>query len=340
MKLCSCGEIVEPAGGRCSRCAALQTLGLESSATDAEIKAAYRMLVKVWHPDRFPGDAKLGEAAQEKLSAINLAYRHLSTARASGRHPPPERSSSAPPVTPSRDLESLSKRRGTVRSFIPVRALAILAFLLCVLGLLKWLVFQPLDTTVSSAPVAGPIYREYKARVIGRWQAMIEDISDFAGHRSKPQSDAASPPAAIQLAVQQPAAAPLAKIRVLPYVTVGLMKSEVIETLGTPSSETKDKLIYGDSELDFSNGSLVGWKIDPVRSPLRVKLWPEEAVDPDLDAFGVGSSKSEVIAVQGTPTFLSENTFGYGGSEVYFQNGRVVNWKYDSASTFLRTRAR
>jgi len=117
------------------------------------------------------------------------------------------------------------------------------------------------------------------------------------------------------------------------------MKSEVIETLGTPSSETEDKLIYGYSELDFSNGSLAGWKID-ARSPLRVKLWPETRVDPDLDAFWIGSSKSEVVAIEGTPTLLTENTFGYGRSEVYFQNGRVVSWKNDPASTFLRARPR
>jgi hypothetical protein len=348
MELCSCGEKVELAGTKCSRCAALQTLELEFEATDAEIKAAYRMLVKVWHPDRFPDDERLGEAAQEKLRAINLAYQRLCSAGSSGRRrrPPPDRGSSAPPGMPSRGMGILGKGWAIARFFI------IPALLLCFLWLCGWLVLQPLDTMASSVPVAGPIYREYKVRVIGRWQAMVGDLSDFVKRpRNEPQTDAAELPAAAQSeadsqkqparkpAGRQSASAPPAKVRVLPYVTVGLTKSEVIESMGSPSSETEDKLIYGYSELDFSNGSLVGWKIDP-RSPLPAKLWPEKAVDPDLDAFWIGSSKSEVIAVQGTPTFLSENTFGYGGSEIYFQNGRVVNWKNDFKSTFLRARAR
>jgi hypothetical protein len=44
--------------------------------------------------------------------------------------------------------------------------------------------------------------------------------------------------------------------------------------------------------------------------------------------------------VQGTPTFWSENTFGYGGSEVYFKNGKVVNWKNDPESVPLRAKRR
>jgi hypothetical protein len=62
-------------------------------------------------------------------------------------------------------------------------------------------------------------------------------------------------------------------------------------------------------------------------------------VDPNLKSFGVGSTKNEVLVVQGTPTLFSEDTFGYGASEVYFKNERVVNWKSDPAMP-LRTSAR
>ena len=52
-----------------------QILGLQPGATEAEVREAYRTLVKVWHPDRFSGDPRLQEKAQEKLKEINAAYK-------------------------------------------------------------------------------------------------------------------------------------------------------------------------------------------------------------------------------------------------------------------------
>ena len=95
-------------------------------------------------------------------------------------------------------------------------------------------------------------------------------------------------------------------------------------------------MFYKGSEIDFQNGRVVGWKIDPRKAPLRVKLWPDRAPVAGLTTFGVGSSKSDVIALQGTPTLFSTNEFGYGGSVVFFQNDRVVNWKEDPASVRLK----
>jgi cytochrome c-type biogenesis protein CcmH/NrfG len=44
------------------------------------------------------------------------------------------------------------------------------------------------------------------------------------------------------------------------------------------------------------------------------------------DYFTIGSTKDEVVAVQGTPDSFSENKFQYGSSDVHFQNGRVISW--------------
>jgi hypothetical protein len=56
---------------------ALQVLGLSSMATPAEIKAAYRRLVKAWHPDRHADDERSRARAQESLKLIIEAYRCL-----------------------------------------------------------------------------------------------------------------------------------------------------------------------------------------------------------------------------------------------------------------------
>lgn len=51
-----------------------EVLGVSQNATDEEIKAAYRRLVKKYHPDRFANDPEKQAAASEKLKQINAAY--------------------------------------------------------------------------------------------------------------------------------------------------------------------------------------------------------------------------------------------------------------------------
>jgi len=52
-------------------------LGLTRSASEAEVKRAYRKLAKSNHPDSHAGDAKAEARAQAKLSEINGAYEIL-----------------------------------------------------------------------------------------------------------------------------------------------------------------------------------------------------------------------------------------------------------------------
>jgi hypothetical protein len=50
---------------------------VKPGVSNRELKAAYRDLAKVWHPDRFLHDPRLQEKAQEKLKEINEAYELL-----------------------------------------------------------------------------------------------------------------------------------------------------------------------------------------------------------------------------------------------------------------------
>ena len=121
-----------------------------------------------------------------------------------------------------------------------------------------------------------------------------------------------------------------------PYITAGLTPMEVIAILGDPTSASGEEMFYKGSEIDFEQGRVAGWKIDPKSAPIRVKLWPDRPLVPGLTSFGVGSSKSDVIALQGTPILFSRNEFGYGRSVVFFQNDRVVGWKEYPASVRLK----
>ena len=370
MSTCACGRPADTYGGFCGRCAALQTLGLGYNASDAEIEGTYRTLVKVWHPDRFQTDLKLRRAAEEKLKEINAAHDYLASGPADTvprqenekREPVAEPEVQGPetPEAPkpfdgrvtddenSPEVQRILKRyqRRSGRTILPkilfaAGGVAAIAFL--------WL---SLDLVLSANPKTQRPWEDFKtetsrdihANFLRLWGNATDDIHGTEGGNTPP---AAAPP--IESNVAKPASKETAKTEgeartrlpakavsgAKPYITAGVTPAEVLDVLGKPTSSAGEKMNYDRSEIDFRDGRVVGWQIDP-RSPIRVKLWADRPLVPGVQVFSVGSSKSDVIALQGTPTLFSDDTFGYGGSFVYFKKDVVVGWKQDPGSVRLR----
>ncbi|MBS1805388.1 MAG: DnaJ domain-containing protein [Acidobacteria bacterium] len=328
----------------CDRCVSLQTLGLTRDATPEEVENAYRTLVKVWHPDRFAHDPRLHKDAEEKLKEINSSHDYLlshpkqTSSRLAEKPPIPER-----PFVPS-DFEFEGEETEEVRRILRRGRKSNIPGILLKAGLALGAV-----AFLAILWLAGDSFLSNNQFTARAWdQLKLEVQHDFASHfgggsstqpsRSAPipsQPDAvgaaeATPPTPIGKAVAAQPQTSAAK----PYITAGLTPFEVISVLGNPTSSTGEKMLYRNSEIDFKNGQVAGWKIDPA-SPIRVKLWSDSPSVPGLNTFGVGSSKSDVIALQGTPTLFSDNDFGYGSSHVYFQSNHVTSWK-NSGSTPLR----
>ena len=59
-----------------------EVLGVSKSASDDEIKKAYRSLAKKYHPDMNPGDKE----AEEKFKEVNQAYAVLSDPEKKARY--------------------------------------------------------------------------------------------------------------------------------------------------------------------------------------------------------------------------------------------------------------
>ncbi len=52
---------------------ALRQLGLTTTATESDVKQAYKDLARIWHPDRFQNDEQLGARTETQIKIINEA---------------------------------------------------------------------------------------------------------------------------------------------------------------------------------------------------------------------------------------------------------------------------
>lgn len=62
-----------------------RVLGIDPTASDEEVKNAYRNLARKYHPDNFASDATAKELAEERMKEINEAYDAINNQRKSNR---------------------------------------------------------------------------------------------------------------------------------------------------------------------------------------------------------------------------------------------------------------
>ncbi len=115
---------------------ALEQLGLDNTATAAEVKQAYKDLARIWHPDRFQNDERLGARTEAQIKLINEArtvamtyldkyghFRFVGREKARGpqgqaKHNSPPREKQAPPrqkQSPPRPKKESAKKEEAPR---------------------------------------------------------------------------------------------------------------------------------------------------------------------------------------------------------------------------------
>ncbi len=376
MNTCSCGNFVDARYKQCARCEAVEVLGVTPDAPEKEIRSAYRVLAKTWSPENFLNDQKLKEVAEEKLKDVTTAFYFLTAT--SSEHSREERpcyvlrgkaaegqstdAASAPagsvanneaPVLNANAFSLLPSGDGIktfARIWPKLKKPLEIAALVCALflGGSIWTAFR--GHNPGSAQAANAKASDPRAGAETPGETFLDEIKKDLESLDPRESAQSTDPQADQPTTRSVTRAQKGKAHttaqndqgatciVRPYVTLGATRDEVLAQQGTPTASSEDKLVYGKSELYFKNGAVAGWRIDPDSSPIRVKIVPQYTINPRPEYFTVGSSRDTVLAVQGTPTALTEDKYEYGGSEVDLHNNKVVGWKNDSASAPLRAR--
>ena len=116
------------------------------------------------------------------------------------------------------------------------------------------------------------------------------------------------------------------------YFTVGSTKNEVLNVQGKPAYFNDQLWTYGASHIQFRDGRVISWHNSPL-NPLKVKFLPIQMTSKEY--FTVGSTKDEVLFIQGTPTSYDDQSWSYGSSHIQFRDGRVVSW-YNSPLSPLK----
>ena len=279
-------------------------LGVQRDASWKEVRKAYKSLINVWHPDRFQQMPTQRKQAEEKAKEITQCYKELaeynkkfgalpgiavSTETGVLKEEPPKTAPESPPQPEDKNPESAPSEITPAAPQKRRRS-------------------KTEVRTLSALGLVGALYFV--------WQIMPWDRSENLPGSNKQPETAVEKPMDESPNRQSPA--------VENTFTFGTPLGEVYAIQGVPTKTEHDVWYYGSSKVYFTKGKVLRWEESP-DNPLRtsIKPWAEKM---NTEFFGKGSSKAEVLAVQGAPERDGGSVWDYGVSRVYFDNDRVKGW--------------
>jgi hypothetical protein len=261
------------------------------------LRARYKRLIGLWHPDRFPADASERDLAEERSKQITIAYQALERYYRDHGVLPPMEPASLPGEggVASRGAEAASQSS------------------------------QPPARPAAPEPPTGQAARKAPERHRALIAVFALLIASYATYRysggQMREPDAAAPrPRVPEFAASE---APRETPGELGGISAGSTLFDVYSIQGIPTLTEGDVWHYGKSSIRFAQGKVVSWTQHP-DNPLRIAC--DRPVEMRNGQFDIGSTKDEVRSVQGTPVTETETVWDYGPSRVYFEHNRVVRW--------------
>lgn len=279
-------------------------LGVPPDVTWKQLRQVYKSLVNNWHPDRFQQDTRQRKLAEEKTKEINQAYQELAVHYKKFGALPQVTKATKTPATNDLSPQDAPDTHS---------------------------VHAPQDTEASSAVVTSPLVRRSQwfkltpraiagAALVGIAYLTLEIMPWESSDGLAPDKNHSDEAADKQKNEETYHRRPSEK----KYFTFGTSLGEVYAIQGVPTKTEQDIWYYGRSKIYFAKGKVQRWEESP-DNPLQTTINPgTERINAEF--FGTGSSKKEVIAVQGVPERDAGNVWDYGLSRVYFDNDRVKGW--------------
>lgn len=216
-------------------------LDVDPACSWDELRRAYKLQIQKWHPDRFADKTAEKDAADDKIKRITAAHQQLvAYYRRHGKLPPPE-TEPAPQKLPRPDrvrpnaAASSDWPKQTAKNEPKSNILPIMGGILLI-AVLFW--FNSPNNELSSPKSV----RKEPAKT-----AIQKDLSneEYPLHEQTVTAEIPTAPKDEK------------------FVTYGSSIGEVISIQGPPSQSEGDIWYYGDSELYFKDGVVIGWKHMP-----------------------------------------------------------------------------
>ena len=267
-----------------------ELLELDFSADWEMLRKNYKHLVQQHHPDRFEQNPDAKEKAEAQLRELNHAYKALVDYHRTHHRLPfgkaPAKSHENWLFLNTAGLESRDEENGGN----PRRSSL-------AMNVSKWMVLGvPIGLVVA---VFGIMVNEFNEREVET--EMLPDT---------------------QIAARQKEGQSLRDIKPRPTFHYGDSKARVLEVQGKPDQTVGESWFYGKSRVDFLQGHVSHWDVEK-GFPLRVSgTFPGKK----QRFFYLGSSKEDVLSIQGEPVVKTRRRWDYGASFIEFEDDRVVAW--------------
>ena len=294
---------------------------LPEDATIEDVKRARRDLATIWHPDRLT-NARLQEKGEEKLKGINDAYDWLiSHEYLFGQSFADQKTQSTTQAEPSSEDIKKTDRKESYQTKSPSSSLSATSERKSLFPILIFLFAATVVVIYFSINTPGSQDKP---------KSTVQIKASTSSTRSQSQIYADAP------------------IEVL-YVTATVL---YIRQQPSKNATILGTLPY--AQLVVTKGQKDGWKrmVDPLNTSEGIG-WiggyytnssPPDKQDKEyvveqsqsVNYFTIGSTKDEVVAIQGTPTSISDivDRWNYDYSTIKFKSGRVSG--YDNTSHNLK----
>lgn len=278
-------------------------LALQPGANWDELRSAYRSLVKTWHPDRFQLDSER-QLAEEKTKEITRAYKTLADyyrkhGQTPADHDAPLSDAERPATAQAPGDQTVEKPDNVDLSagknaYHPAANTPRHPF--------SWKTLTALITA---------------ALLIYLW--LLDGPSDYTSNSDAfPGSPTLGAPEVRSIGNDAPQSA-------TQFFTHGTKIGDVYSIQGIPSKTENGIWHYGKSKIYFIDGRVSRWESHP-DNPLKASHDVEPIIRSN-EIFTRGSTKAEVMTLQGTPWRQTEHEWAYGSSRIFFTDGLVTGWE-------------